>query len=181
MGVPTAVLAATNLGPSGLEAVRRAAHLAGRWHAKLVVCHALKVWPRSNALFKSFGGGYLRRGSNASACVPAKVGEQLRIALDGELELETRVIVRAGDPRQVVLDVAREENANLIVVGAHAENDRRPPSTTVVRDLLCHHETEFLLARTAGHSPQIVKHALHVFVLFHLVHELQDLGGLIFG
>lgn len=112
--------------------------------------------------------------------MPSKVGEQLRIALDDEPELDTRVIIRAGDPRQVVLDVAREEHANLIVVGAHAEGDRRR-SSTVVRDLLCHGENEFLLARTQARSPQIVKHTLHVFVLFHLVHEFQDLGGLVFG
>ena len=181
MGVPTAVLAATNLGPSGLEAVRCAAHWAGRWHAKLVVCHALQAQPLTSALYRFLYGQKRQRGSNASACVPAMVGEQLRIALEQDPGLDTRVIVRAGDPRQVVLDVAREEHANLIVVGAHADDVKWPPSV-VVRDLLCQRQTECLLARTHSRgSPQVVKHALHVFVLFHLINELQPFGGLVFG
>ena len=58
--------------------------------------------------------------------------------------------VREGDPAQTLIDVAKEQNAELIVIGAHGNSGLKPFSLGSVSGKLSHHAvTSLLIVRDA--------------------------------
>jgi nucleotide-binding universal stress UspA family protein len=98
------VLVATDLSETAGRAVRFAAEMASRYEAELVVLRVLVGTDLSRA--------------DASAELDAYVGQ-----LDGERK--RAAIVSAEDPADAIVDAARRENADVLVVGSVGMSGRR--------------------------------------------------------
>jgi nucleotide-binding universal stress UspA family protein len=98
------VLVATDLSETAGRAVRFAAEMASRYEAELVVLRVLVGTDVSRA--------------DASAELDAYVRQ-----LDGERK--RAAIVSAEDPADAIVDAARRENADVLVVGSVGMSGRR--------------------------------------------------------
>lgn len=108
------ILAATDFSPLGNDAVRRAAVLAAREDAELLVVHA---FPRLSALEAAFGlDGKLptRLRAAAQANLNALV-EAARTAAAGRVRGE----IAEGSAHRAVADASETFHPDLVVIGAH--------------------------------------------------------------
>lgn len=106
---PSAILLATDLSARCDRALDRAALLALRWHAALHVVHAIPVddaspWSDADAAPLSL--------DDLTEAVRERIVGDLRSAVP-----ELVIHVQPGPPVQVILDVARREACELIVLG----------------------------------------------------------------
>ncbi len=107
-GPPATILLATDLSCRCDRALDRAALLAREWGAKLLVLHVLNP---AESFLESIADRPAQSGP------PARLAEaRIRRDLPGDLpDLEVRV--EEGDPATLILDVARQTGAGLIVTG----------------------------------------------------------------
>lgn len=106
------VTLATDLTARSDRAFDRAVALARRWHAKLLIVHAVeeRQHPTDQPSW--------RRGADPVRAARSK----LQFDYPGWEGLETAIEVRAGDPETVVLEAAGRENTDLIVTGISRED-----------------------------------------------------------
>lgn len=98
------ILCATDLTQSSAPAVARAAWLARRWEARLTLLHVADSEQLPDVVADEI------RDTTAA----------LRAGLDGlEAPAGAAVLVRSGDPFEVILDTAGQVAASIIVLGAH--------------------------------------------------------------
>ena len=111
MGGGTIVCGVSESAEAG-SAAQLAGALAARLGLRLVLVHVVDGFPRS-----AFGGGAARQREEA--------GERLLDAAAGDcsVEVETRLVL--GNAVQGLANVAAEEGADLIVVGARPAGPRR--------------------------------------------------------
>lgn len=116
IGPPRKILLATDLSGRGDRALDRAALLAREWGAKLLAVHALQPDPMS---------GFGRHRDTPSWRRPADpavvVERQIRRDLRSE-SVDLAVIVREGDPVEVILNAVQKEDADLVVLGLGRES-----------------------------------------------------------
>src|SRR5262245_43311281 len=112
VAVARRILLATDLSSASASATDEAMAIARRTGASLVVVSA--VDPR---LLRLSGGRFLRRIDQERARVEAGVGDVVRRAR--ERGLSTRYLVGEGEPSEGILEAARAEAADLVVVGSH--------------------------------------------------------------
>ena len=107
------VLCATDFGEEAGRAAEVAVVMARRIGEPLVLVHALLPEPIAAE------SGAPPRASLAAAAEASMVFERLRLARAG-VEIETRVGI--GSPESVVPHLATQENARLVVCGAHGRS-----------------------------------------------------------
>src|SRR5690606_30715182 len=98
---PARILLATDLGARSDRALDRAIQLAGQWQVPLHVVHAA---PRDAA------------GAWSAADTLASIRQRIRRDLD-HAGVEAGIHVEEGEPAAVILEVARRERCDLVVVG----------------------------------------------------------------
>jgi len=110
------ILAATDFSRLGDEAIRRAALLAAREDAELLVVHA---FPRLSALDAAFGAG---------DSLPARLREAAEANLDARVEAaraagagRVRREIAEGSAHRAVADAAEVFRPDLVVIGAHGK------------------------------------------------------------
>jgi nucleotide-binding universal stress UspA family protein len=116
------IVVGTDYSPHGYRAVRAAAREAAKHpHSRLHVVHVVPSLGPLHELpplaFARFAGPKQQTEQDAGL---TRLDEHVAAALDnlqlpGELQIETRVI--AGDPEAVLLDLAWDLRANVMVVG----------------------------------------------------------------
>ncbi|MEO7050352.1 MAG: universal stress protein [Rhodanobacter sp.] len=112
---PERILLATDLSARCDRALDRAARLAGEWRVPLLVVHAMpreavEGWPRTDDT------PAWRQPSDTAAAIERQVRHDLNDAVD---QLAIHAI--EGKPAEVILDVAKQEGCELIVLGASHE------------------------------------------------------------
>lgn len=142
----TKILAPTDFSQGATEALEWAGAVGTAFHAALVVLHVIDL----DAL------AFLNlSGERAYEPVPIELLERIRA--DAERAL-ARVIeafpgsqpmMREGSPREVILEVAKELGANLIVVGTHGRSAlARVPFGSVADYVIRHSVVPVLTVRT---------------------------------
>jgi len=125
-------------GPAG-AAVERACDLAAAHDAEVIAVHA---YPRDDQQGAPFGPRDEGRSIDAAEGVLRDVEKNhgSRVTL--------RTVLRSGDPAEVLLDLAEEEEVDLIVVGNKGMSKRL--SVGVVPNRISHHAPcSVLIVRTA--------------------------------
>lgn len=108
------ILVATDFSPCSSGAVRLAAALARRRAATLWMVHAVEPVTFGDPLLPVTPAGW---AANLLTAAEAAIGrEATRLGKEG-VSVQTRVNV--GEPARVILDLAREHGADLIVTGTH--------------------------------------------------------------
>jgi nucleotide-binding universal stress UspA family protein len=106
------ILVAADDSPAGLEAVRRAADLAGRYSAALRVVHVLADSDVAAALAAS---GAPRMRERRIEAVQSLFRHVRVLAAEAGVEVET--VDLAGEPADRILEQARSWPADLVVIG----------------------------------------------------------------
>lgn len=115
------ILAPTDFSPGATKALHWAVAVKTAFHAELVVLHVVDL----DAL--AYIGGDPTLGG-PSQLVPAELLEQIRADAEQALSRITesfpgiQPMVREGSPREIILQVAQELGANLIVMGTHGRS-----------------------------------------------------------
>lgn len=107
---PRHLLLATDLSARCDRAQDRALDLASSWKAKLTIVHALDVMSMTGTL------------SAPIAAARRRASDYLRREFEDAGDVAWDIDIREGEPANVVLDVARERNCDMIVTGI-AGND----------------------------------------------------------
>lgn len=110
------VVGTDGFGPAS-RAVERAASLAAASDGELVVVHAEAPHPAEPAPLRDPGA---RPPADAAAGLLRDVEKRYGDAT------HVRTLLRVGDPAEVLIDVAEEEQADLIVVGNRGMSKRFP-------------------------------------------------------
>lgn len=98
---PNRILVATDLGARSDRALDRAIQLCGQWQAALQVVHAM---PRDAA------------GAWSAADTLASIRQRIRRDLEHD-GVDAGVHVEEGEPADVILEIARRERCDLVVLG----------------------------------------------------------------
>ena len=115
------ILVPTDFSPGATKALHWAVAVKTAFHAELVVLHVVDL----DAL--AYIGGDPTLGG-PSQLVPAELLEQIRADAEQALSRITesfpgiQPMVREGSPREIILQVAQELGANLIVMGTHGRS-----------------------------------------------------------
>ncbi|MBI2817574.1 MAG: universal stress protein [Acidobacteria bacterium] len=125
------ILLATDFSPHSDRAMQYAFRWACEWAAKVVVFHAVHVTSVVD-LFPEYDGFFQKQAANAWAniggIVPEAVGQWC----------EVDYVLRHGSPRDEILRVAEERDADLIIMGARGAGLTASPwgsvSSGVVRE-----------------------------------------------
>ncbi len=145
-GLPRgAVVAATELGESGAEAIARADAWARRWNAPLVVAH---VMPAVDALVPLFPHLYqpLPEPERIAAAAQA-VREQVSAATDRKPP-DYDIDIEIGSPHGAIVTLAHEIRPRLLVVGASRKNAvERALLGSTAEQIVRHAPCEVLVAR----------------------------------
>ena len=122
------ILLATDLSPFSTLSLQCAINLCGNLNARLLVVHAVES-PGSYAetLYASCFSdcnGEKRRDlfAKLQRHIVAAIEEECRDIMASEQSVELEVVVREGRSTDVVLSLASERNAGMIVVGSHGAN-----------------------------------------------------------
>lgn len=111
---PKKILLATDMSARCDRALVRSAMLASEWGAELAIAYAVE---KDAAVDQSMVPSW-RRKENALDIFKEKIRQEL--SLDGLAD--TPLHVMEGDPEQVVLSVARQEQSDLIITGVARDN-----------------------------------------------------------
>ena len=111
------VVVGTDGSPSATEAVRHAAELAAAFSATLTIVSAYEPDPERSERAKAEVPADLQWTVTDSAAATERAEEGRRVARAAGVE-RIGVLVEAGDPADVVVDVAAERGADVIVVGS---------------------------------------------------------------
>lgn len=126
------IVVGTDGSDSAGRAVAHAAWLAGALGAELLVSHAYKETPEEGAAFRHLGSSVLR-----DACA--------RVA-----EVAPRPLLRTGEAADSLVSLAREEGADLIVVGNRGLGTRRVLLGSVPGRVAQRAPCDVLIAHTTG-------------------------------
>ena len=124
----------TDGSPNAELALRRAASIA---KADGAVLHVVAAYPDVATFSETISSSAKREPISLR-----DVAEQLLARAAAELEaqgLEVVTDAREGDPANVILDIAREQDADLIVIGARGLTGRRRFLLGNVSSKLAHH------------------------------------------
>lgn len=119
MSDPRPVLVATAIDPASDEALRQGAELATATDAPLVACHVLPEGFEHRPLFPHLRDEDRRETESLRAMATTAFEEQVRRVL-GECDPAPTLRLEAGSPHAVLLEVAEEMGAGMIVVGPGA-------------------------------------------------------------
>jgi len=126
------ILVASDCSPGSEAAISRALDLAAAYGSDLTIVTAMDLPIRAQGEALGVSGEVMRRCQDHVAAVK-KRGEAQNLKVDG--------VVRKGQAYQVIADLAREQQINLIVMGSHGH--------TGLARLLMGGVTE----RVIGHAP----------------------------
>jgi nucleotide-binding universal stress UspA family protein len=128
------VVVGTDGSPNAEAALRQAAKIA---KAEGAAVHVVTAYPDIPTYGESIASSAKRDRIDLR-----EVAEQVLTRVEGELEadgLEVVTDAREGDPAKVILDVAKEQDADLIVVGARGLTGLRRFLLGSVSSKLSHH------------------------------------------
>jgi nucleotide-binding universal stress UspA family protein len=111
--MPRSIVVGTDGSAPADEAVRQATDLAGHEGARL---HLVTAYPDPQMLRERMTGGAHTETVDLREVADALLKRAARDALAKGIDVETHV--REGDPADVIIDVANEQHADLIVVGS---------------------------------------------------------------
>ncbi len=98
------ILYATDLSPQSLESFQLACRIATAWKAKLLIAHVEEPPPQTEF------SGYLNEYD---------LGRELRKIVPYNVQVDYEHILRQGDPADVIRELEKEYNVDLIVLGTH--------------------------------------------------------------
>lgn len=137
---PKKILMATDLDARCDRALDRAIQLAGQWHVPLLVVHAMpreaaSRWP------------YEDESSPRPAADPFEpIRQRIQRDVRGDVaDLDIRV--EEGEPAEVILDVARREDCDLVVLGDMRDTLGRHLLGSTVEDLVRRSPTSVLIVK----------------------------------
>ena len=118
MTKPTRIISPTDFSPTSSHAVDQAATLAHALGARLVLLHVI---PEVNYPMRSFGMPQAMAHIKDELLAKARETLQQRAQQleQSHANLEVRGSVIEGEPHEVILDSAKTENADMIVMGTH--------------------------------------------------------------
>jgi len=125
MKVTGDVLVATDLGSGSDEAVRQGATIARLNQVPWIACVAVPDLLGSHPLFPEEHGRNIEQSENALSQIAGAVNAQIDRVLGAERG-DAEVRLEAGSPATVLLEVANEMEASLIVVGRRADSSDGP-------------------------------------------------------
>jgi nucleotide-binding universal stress UspA family protein len=111
--MPRSIVVGTDGSAPADEAVRQATDLAGHEGARL---HLVTAYPDPQMLRERMTGGAHTETVDLREVADALLKRAARDALAKGVDVETHV--REGDPADVIIDIANEQHADLIVVGS---------------------------------------------------------------
>ena len=111
--MPRSIVVGTDGSEPAREAVRQATDMASREGARL---HLVTAYPDPQTLRERMAGGAHTEPIDLRRVADAVLERAAHDALAKRVEVETHV--REGDPAEVIIDVASEQKADLIVVGS---------------------------------------------------------------
>jgi nucleotide-binding universal stress UspA family protein len=111
--MPRSIVVGTDGSDPSAEAVRQATDMASREGARL---HLVTAYPDPQMLRERMTGGAHTETVDLREVAEALLKRAARDALARGVDVETHV--REGDPADVIIDVANEQQAELIVVGS---------------------------------------------------------------
>jgi nucleotide-binding universal stress UspA family protein len=113
----TTIIAGADVSVPSDQAIDRAAAIAAKHGAKLILVHALA----NDAPIGETDRDVLKHLSEVSVAVRTEVAKRLSAKLDALLAqgIDTELLTPTGPPGEVVGNLARERGAQLIVVGTH--------------------------------------------------------------
>jgi nucleotide-binding universal stress UspA family protein len=111
--MPRSIVVGTDGSDPAAEAVRQATDMASREGARL---HLVTAYPDPQMLRERMTGGAHTETIDLRRVADAVLKRAASDALAKGVEVETHV--REGDPAEVIIDVAKEKKADLIVVGS---------------------------------------------------------------
>jgi nucleotide-binding universal stress UspA family protein len=111
--MPRSIVVGTDGSAPADEAVRQATDLAGHEGARL---HLVTAYPDPQMLRERMTGGAHTETVDLREVADGLLKRAARDALANGVDVETHV--REGDPADVIIDVANEQHADLIVVGS---------------------------------------------------------------
>ncbi len=141
------ILAAADFEPSGNAAVAAAADLAQKLGAKLTLVHAVWLPP----VVSSFDYPTYPGWADAVDANVAKAKKILPTLLPRELanELDPSYVVEFGTSVDVILAVAKQRGADVIIVGSHNRHGvKRWALGSVAENVVRHAPVSVLVART---------------------------------
>lgn len=134
--VPNRILMATDLSARCDRALDRAIQLSGQWQVPLLVVHAA---PR----------GVI--GAWSAMETPASLRQRIKRELQGDVA-DADIHVEEGEPAEVILDVARRERCDLIVLGDASELPGRRLLGNTVETLVRSSPTSVLVVKRRPRS-----------------------------
>jgi nucleotide-binding universal stress UspA family protein len=111
--MPRSIVVGTDGSAPADEAVRQATDMANREGARL---HLVTAYPDPQMIRERMTGGAHAETVDLREVAEALLKRAARDALAKGVDVETHV--REGDPADVIIDVANEQQADLIVVGS---------------------------------------------------------------
>jgi nucleotide-binding universal stress UspA family protein len=131
--MPRSIVVGTDGSEAAQEAVRQAADLASREGARL---HLVAAYPDPQVLREKITGGATTQPVDLRG-VAIAVLKRAEHRVPKGVELETHA--REGDPAEVIIQVANEQQADLIVVGSSGLTDIRRFLLGSVSNKVSHH------------------------------------------
>jgi universal stress protein A len=117
MFAPTTVLHPSDLSELSRTACAVAKEIAEKYQAQLVIVHAVETLGPENITYGEVGAQLEPQGYHQRL-----LGELEAWARALQLPVTTRLLVREGNAPAVIADIARQERADLIVLGTHGRS-----------------------------------------------------------
>ncbi len=146
------ILYTTDLSESGRYAFHHAASLTTHYNAELTVIHVVeggpeldrrlfgyvdeKLWEEIKTRNLNEAKDILTSRKRDNAAIKACVGqfcEDIQADMPDQADITYKVEIKMGDPVEQIVEIAENENFDLIVMGRHGD---RPIKTAVVGDVV---------------------------------------------
>jgi nucleotide-binding universal stress UspA family protein len=128
---PSAILVGVDGSETSLRAAAYAAGLARRQRTKLVVVY-VRTQPAALISIADHVGMATKEVLDAQDEVEAQLREAVRVQT-AHWGVDARLVVRSGDPLNVLSEVAREVRADAVIVGSSASPGHRIAGSLAVR------------------------------------------------
>jgi nucleotide-binding universal stress UspA family protein len=143
--MPRSIVVGTDGSEPADEAVRQATEMASREGARL---HLVTAYPDPQMLRERMTGGAHAETVDLRKVADGVLKRATRDAVARGLDVETHV--REGDPAEVIIDVANEQHADLIVVGSRGLTGIKRFLLGSVSSKVSHHaSTSVMIVRAA--------------------------------
>lgn len=152
---PRRILCATDLSPGGDRAILLADAWARRYDAALIFVRAIPDASRLHVLFPQFAQNAFEALPEALLGAASAVAERVN-ALTSRPRGEVEVKVDTGSPAAIIVDVAEEQEADLLVIGATGDDDAPERLGPVALRVIRHAHSPVLVARAAPAKGPIV-------------------------